>query len=1593
MSHHNPGLISAYNSLTDKHLAGYFSNSRIRRHLQRAGLITRSGRIVPDKEYRYKLLQRAHQRHVRECLAQAIFHKVLEMERLHQIEIKKRLEEFARRERVHKIKVERSKRCEEDIIRILSPHPPRGTRGIRKQRSGLVRERSESSGSPSSSRPNTVPGKMHRPARLKPLHSNSTTASARPGSPYRLQESGLHNDQLLNTTVSESRRCLATTEASSGTSPYSLPVINNFLTPVPPVMKRKDGGVKVNPSSTVRGRRLCTATASTATDVSEDPPWLRSSIHQSQVRVNMVYFGKTLHLSHDLTDMRDEVKVFQQHCGGENLCVYKGKLLEGETFKFISRRHRGFPFSLTFFLNGLQVERLSSCCEFKHRNGSRLGGRHGHFGLSSVEGASPCYKCIIAMGLDKKPTPPPKRPGEDSQDESATSSKDAPEMETERTGKCEPSQTYHMETQVPEQTAPAEDKVRDDYEEDFEADDEGPVEETTAKEEKSSPSSDTEKQAKEKDASETEEEKDDETPDKLVTFSEKQQTSVEEKKGEEIVTGEVVQNQEEISVTEKRNDAEQEPRDNSDSTKEEKVGEAEEDESAGQDKATAEKDKSVDQGEAKLLLSEENMAQDDKMADSVEVHPADAAENDEERDEKSTAETEIQPDKMGQRAKSEKEDESSVSEPSKKTDEAVVPDNAEVEAVALSETMEIKAESSEEQDILSCEEAPKTGTEKKQQADGEDRGATSETEVTVENSSSLPQEHEDGTAQETADTSKEKGTDERCGDENKEAAEQMTGAKTSMNESEQENCEPGVETVEKVVEENDMIKNQMSAEEQNEEEEKQTHIHSDETKDENTQEKENNKAEDESNDENKTDESISKMENCAVGIANDTNTKGEEYKEEAEFTVEEEEKVNQENIEEQEKTDKGEDTEYVENKKLSVEPESKGDDKSHEGDERSETNMVADEKDDEAEKPDEGDSEDEDTEIKNDEECEESKDVTKTTTGEPEVTEEPAASGEADLDKEYLQLWSANNAESEDVGDFEAAEARKTAMETQSISKVENDGGDTERSEKGEIDAENGEISVGSASKLHEDEEDISDKGNTDLKTSERCEGGRDTEEVIEGDGSELQNVIVGSGETAEKHEDGKVDQSSDTDITENNVKEGGNSVPEHDKSVKGDSESEISGTESKLDAKLDERKAREETEQDTHDNKSDLSHQNKELDFIESNVLTESIINEAAPSEDPEKSSVLIAADVGGTAHQVDEETFESKTDEHTKTNENAAGADLSAADGENRADTEDASNASEEGASVLFKPQAPNDEADDAPQTIAVDDQTPEALARAVNIDLVTNWINMHQTSKFFETFVEPLEDLREDISNAQASNSDDIEAPTTDLPETESIIKDAGMSGDEDEVHKTKDEKETKDTFQMEAMQSKLEDIHGECRQSENDPTEATPQAEEKTEVSFPMLNEDTGENDMEKSEEYKGSRGPLEEDEAQAEQTLQMHEQHGFSTSDVQSSPENVFDNQGGESTADIGQDLNVPEATTEASLKPEGHHVEISPLNDINETSDKTEEQGEERTDVQLIQDIKHTLGKDRQSTFSVDEALFGHTSYPILSSARTESRH
>ncbi|NXQ10430.1 ERIC3 protein, partial [Peucedramus taeniatus] len=130
----------------------------------------------------------------------------------------------------------------------------------------------------------------------------------------------------------------------------------------------------------------------------------------SNALVTMIYLGKSKHVS--LRDYKDEIKVYQQYCGTENICVYKGDLLEGDTFQFISKRYLGFPFSLTFFLNGIQVDRLSCCCEYKGfqtKRPSQLQRKNTYFRVLHVAGAPPCYRCFLAMGLDKKLFPPKRK--------------------------------------------------------------------------------------------------------------------------------------------------------------------------------------------------------------------------------------------------------------------------------------------------------------------------------------------------------------------------------------------------------------------------------------------------------------------------------------------------------------------------------------------------------------------------------------------------------------------------------------------------------------------------------------------------------------------------------------------------------------------------------------------------------------------------------------------------------------------------------------------------------------------------------------------------------------------------------------------------------------------------------------------------------------------------------------------------------------------------------------------------------------------------------------------------------------------------------
>ncbi|XP_056890070.1 glutamate-rich protein 3 isoform X2 [Takifugu flavidus] len=112
---------------------------------------------------------------------------------------------------------------------------------------------------------------------------------------------------------------------------------------------------------------------------------------KSNVVITMTYLGQG-HRGSILEPTQDELKVLQQVNGGENICVFKGLVSPREQFQFVSQRHRGFPFSITLYINGIMVARFSSCCEYRYAPGFQQG-RKSCFRLIWLAGGIPCYRC------------------------------------------------------------------------------------------------------------------------------------------------------------------------------------------------------------------------------------------------------------------------------------------------------------------------------------------------------------------------------------------------------------------------------------------------------------------------------------------------------------------------------------------------------------------------------------------------------------------------------------------------------------------------------------------------------------------------------------------------------------------------------------------------------------------------------------------------------------------------------------------------------------------------------------------------------------------------------------------------------------------------------------------------------------------------------------------------------------------------------------------------------------------------------------------------------------------------------------------------
>ncbi|KAL3308889.1 hypothetical protein Ciccas_012574 [Cichlidogyrus casuarinus] len=93
------------------------------------------------------------------------------------------------------------------------------------------------------------------------------------------------------------------------------------------------------------------------------------------------------------------IEVKQQINGGNDLTAFRGRLVPGAEFSFISRRSIEERFSLTIYVDGTHNVRVNTCCEFKHSIGSKLGGSAGNFVILAVKGPNSCFKCKASEKL------------------------------------------------------------------------------------------------------------------------------------------------------------------------------------------------------------------------------------------------------------------------------------------------------------------------------------------------------------------------------------------------------------------------------------------------------------------------------------------------------------------------------------------------------------------------------------------------------------------------------------------------------------------------------------------------------------------------------------------------------------------------------------------------------------------------------------------------------------------------------------------------------------------------------------------------------------------------------------------------------------------------------------------------------------------------------------------------------------------------------------------------------------------------------------------------------------------------------------------
>lgn len=437
------GPLGTYNSLTDQHLTHYFKKPSVKRQLRNAGLITKEGTIIPDSIRKLRETEKQQQKQAHEFLANAIVQKTLELERLREAEIQHHLDDINKIELVERIKSARSKSTKNHAS-LPYQSASKFSQSADSLSLPLLQTRDYNWNKSSFPFNYTLPdymleniknfdkvNKEEYPLGSQQIKKGSSAKlhKERKNENFDYQRSKSAGAKLKNIdSHNQIYKNAFKVLLNSSVSPYLSPIlskgksISNIQRNLSANFRTRKKSKSINKNKKNNQHKISKIIEEpTAVNLYEShnnnnmeyfkikKPVLQVS--ESCCKVTLCFHGATSTYAWMIPHIYQEVHIIQQHCGGNSICIFKKQLQAEDIFTFVSRRHRGYPFSITIFIDSIRHLRLSTCCEYRYQCGSKLGGKRGQFTLIDVQGSKPCFRCQVeeSLGIYRPRHPPPSK--------------------------------------------------------------------------------------------------------------------------------------------------------------------------------------------------------------------------------------------------------------------------------------------------------------------------------------------------------------------------------------------------------------------------------------------------------------------------------------------------------------------------------------------------------------------------------------------------------------------------------------------------------------------------------------------------------------------------------------------------------------------------------------------------------------------------------------------------------------------------------------------------------------------------------------------------------------------------------------------------------------------------------------------------------------------------------------------------------------------------------------------------------------------------------------------------------------------------------